>query len=101
MKFSSAFASLVMVTTAQACVKVHFYYQGDVFTGDIASIQAYDSGVLVCQGGASQYLSSDETNWCLDDSTGCNSGYKVCVTENGRSGTYTSGGMLEFVPNIL
>ena len=74
------------ISSTQACITVHSYFRTYFGPPDHLELQVKDNGVEVCRGGQSVELSSTDTEWCVDENNGCNPGYKVCVTDNGKRG---------------
>lgn len=61
----------------------------DVFEGDIMSIQVYDDGTEVCHGNVRHDLANHDTVFCIDEKDSeCKPGYKICMTQEGKAGTF-------------
>lgn len=81
-------ATATPTPTPKRCITAHDYtYVGRTPTGTTLSVQVWDNGKKVCDGGSRKTFSSDTTNWEYS----CEDGGKVRVTDNGRVVEYTAG----------
>ncbi|GAM91383.1 hypothetical protein ANO11243_094330 [Dothideomycetidae sp. 11243] len=73
---------------AIGCVTAHTYMSNCIFGGDTMSVQLWEKGVKVCDGGKGQNMASRDTVFNID----CHNGGSVRVGSNGFSLTYTPKG---------
>lgn len=77
----------LLAPVASACITAHTFMSNCIFGGDFMSVQVYDDGRKVCDVGKGKQFASDSTVFEWDEHSGCEPGYKISVSHNGRWGT--------------
>lgn len=83
-------AALSLAPATKACISAHAFMSNCLLGGDNLAVQVWDDGRQVCFLGQGKYFASDETTFDWDENSGCEPGYRVHATSNGREVSVTA-----------